>query len=80
VRLDKTRFSRSWWYIVSTICYRGEYMLKHLTRHGNSAALILDKAILELLRIKMDTPLELATDGKNLIVSPIHNAKRQKNF
>ena len=51
-------------------------MVKHLTHHGNSAALIIDKAVLELLHITMKTPLELATDGKNLIVSPVKDAKR----
>ena len=55
-------------------------MVKHLTQHGNSAALIIDKAILEILRITMDTPLELVTDGKNLIVSPVKDAKRERRF
>ncbi|MEW6548583.1 MAG: AbrB/MazE/SpoVT family DNA-binding domain-containing protein [Spirochaetota bacterium] len=45
-------------------------MIKKLIQHGNSAALVIDKPILELLNISMDTPFELATDGKNLILSP----------
>ena len=55
-------------------------MLKRLTQHGNSAALIIDKAVLELLRISMNTPLELVTDGKNLIVSPVRSARRAGRF
>ncbi len=55
-------------------------MIKHLTQHGNSAALIIDKAVLELLHITMDTPLEIATDGRNLIVSPIQTARRSQRF
>ncbi len=55
-------------------------MVKHLTQHGNSAALIIDKALLELLHISMKTPLELATDGKSLIISPIQNNKREARF
>lgn len=55
-------------------------MVKHLTRHGNSAALIIDKAVLELLHITRKTPLELATDGRNLIVSPVRDADREKRF
>ena len=55
-------------------------MVKHLTQHGNSSALVIDKAILELLHITLKTPLELATDGKNLIVSPIGDAKRALRF
>ena len=55
-------------------------MVKHLTQHGNSAALIIDKAVLELLHINLKTPLELATDGRNLVVSPIRNMKREERF
>ena len=55
-------------------------MVKHLTPHGNSAALVIDKPIRELLHITMKTPLELATDGRNLIISPMSDAKRQMRF
>jgi antitoxin component of MazEF toxin-antitoxin module len=44
-------------------------MVKKLIQHGNSAALILDKPILDLLNFELDTPLEITTDGKNLIIS-----------
>ena len=46
-------------------------MIAKLTWHDNSAALILDKAIMEALNIDMDTPLEIVTDGRSLIVSPV---------
>lgn len=55
-------------------------MVKYLTTHGNSAALVLDKPILELLHIDMDTPLEISTDGKSLVISPVRNAAREKKF
>jgi antitoxin MazE len=55
-------------------------MVKKLTAHGNSAALIIDRPIMELLHISMDTPLELRTDGFNLIVSPVRDASREKKF
>jgi antitoxin component of MazEF toxin-antitoxin module len=45
-------------------------MTKRLIQHGNSAALVIDKAILDLLNVKIDTPLEITTDGKNIIISP----------
>ena len=45
-------------------------MTKKLVRHGNSAALILDKPILELLNVTMETPLEITTDGRNIVISP----------
>ena len=55
-------------------------MLKKLISHGNSAALIIDKPILDLLKVDMDTPLEITTDGKNLIISPVADEKREKRF
>jgi len=53
-------------------------MIKKLTHHGNSVALIIDKPIMELLNITVDTPLEITTDGKNLVISPVHNPARGK--
>lgn len=55
-------------------------MVKKLTAHGNSAALVIDKPIMELLHITMDTPLDISTDGKNLIVSPVTDPAREKAF
>lgn len=55
-------------------------MIKRLVSHGNSAALIIDKPILELLKVDIDTPLEIATDGRNLIISPVDSIKREKKF
>jgi len=45
-------------------------MIKTLTKHGNSYALVIDKPILDLLKIRPDTPLTISTDGKSLLVSP----------
>jgi len=55
-------------------------MIKKLVAHGNSAALIIDKPILDLLKVDMDTPLEVSTDGRSLIISPVENDKREKRF
>jgi antitoxin component of MazEF toxin-antitoxin module len=55
-------------------------MIKNLTRHGNSYALVIDKPILELLKIAPDTPLEVSTDGQALIVAPVRDAKRKSAF
>jgi len=55
-------------------------MIKKLVSHGNSAALIIDKPILELLKVDMETPLEITTDGRNLIISPVESVKREKRF
>jgi antitoxin component of MazEF toxin-antitoxin module len=53
-----------------THCVYYLIMIKKLIQHGNSAALVIDKALLDLLNVKIDTPLEITTDGKNIIVSP----------
>ena len=55
-------------------------MVKKLTKHGNSLALVIDKPVLELLRIDVDTPLEISTDGSALVVAPVHDAKRRAKF
>ena len=55
-------------------------MLKTLTKHGNSYALIIDRAILELLKITPETPLEVSTDGKTLTIAPVADPKRRARF
>jgi antitoxin component of MazEF toxin-antitoxin module len=51
-------------------------MIKKLVRHGNSLALVIDKPILELLNMSAETPLELKTDGRSLIIAPAPRAHR----
>lgn len=52
-------------------------MIKSLTRHGNSVALVLDKALLELVKIEPDQPVEISTDnGQRLIISPVRDGGR----
>ena len=46
-------------------------MIKTLTSIGNSLGLIIDKPILELLKIDKDTQLEVVTDGQGLIIRPL---------
>jgi antitoxin component of MazEF toxin-antitoxin module len=55
-------------------------MLKKLTRHGNSMALVIDKGVLELLNIDDKTPLDISTDGKILLISPVRDVKRMRQF
>jgi len=51
-----------------------------MVQHGNSSALIIDKPIMELLKIDNDTPLEISTDGQNIIISPVNDAKKMKKL
>jgi antitoxin MazE len=55
-------------------------MLKKLTRHGNSLALVIDRPILDLLNIDSDTPLDISTDGRRLIVAPAEPSERRRKF
>ncbi|BDA80161.1 AbrB family transcriptional regulator [Leptospira kobayashii] len=49
-------------------------MLKKLVQHGNSSALVIEKPILELLNIDINTTLEVTTDGKSLIIKPANKS------
>ena len=55
-------------------------MVKKLTKHGNSLALVIDRPILDLLKIDPETLLEVSTDGKQLIVTPAKTSARRKKF
>ena len=51
-------------------------MVKNLTKHGNSLALVIEKPVLELLNIDQDTPLNISTDGTSLVISPVKSSDR----
>jgi antitoxin component of MazEF toxin-antitoxin module len=55
-------------------------MIKTLTKHGNSWALVIDKPILEILRISPETPFEVVTDGQCLVLSPVRDKADEKKF
>ena len=55
-------------------------MLKSLTKHGNSLALVIDKPILELLHASADTPFEIITDGRSLVLTPVREEAEEKKF
>lgn len=52
--------------------------MKTLTKHGNSYAFVVDKPIMDLLKIKPDTPLDYTTDGRSLIITPTSQAEERK--
>ena len=53
-------------------------MIKHLTTHGNSLALVIERGVLDLLGINRKTALDISTDGNRLIISPLKDSKREK--
>ena len=55
-------------------------MVKKLTKHGNSFALVIDRPILDLLKIDPETPLEISTDGHKLVIASAQPSARRKKF
>ena len=51
-------------------------MIKNLTRTGNSVALVLDKQLLEAAHLDPEEPVEVSTNGRVIIISPVR-AKRE---
>jgi hypothetical protein len=48
----------------------GVDMIRKLTKHGKSLVFVLDRGVLDLLEIDADSPLNIKTDGRCLIVTP----------
>lgn len=55
-------------------------MVRKLVPYGDGFALVIDKPTLELLHLDAETPLDISTDGKVLIVSPASDEKRRKEL
>ena len=55
-------------------------MIKTLTKHGNSYALVIEKPILELLRASPETSFEILTDGQCLVLTPVRDSEDEKKF
>ena len=55
-------------------------MQKMLIKHGNSLALVIDKPILEMLQITAETPLEISTNGDQLMITPCRTKSQQKKL
>ncbi len=41
---------------------------------------VIEKPILELLRITPDTPFEIMSDGQCLVLTPVRDSKEEKKF
>lgn len=53
-------------------------MTKTLSAIGNSLGIIIDKPILDLLKIERDTPLEITTDGDSLTIRPQRQTREER--
>jgi antitoxin component of MazEF toxin-antitoxin module len=45
-------------------------MIKTLQKHGNSQALVIDKALLDAMGITPETPLQVTVSGGALVITP----------
>ena len=50
-------------------------MSKKLTKHGNSLALVIDKPLLNVLKIDEKTELEICIEDGSLIIRPLNKKK-----
>jgi len=55
-------------------------VIKSLTKHGNSYALVIDKPILELIRATPETPFEIVSDGRCLVLVPQRAPAEERKF
>ena len=55
---------------------KGHAMIKGFVKHGNSWAVVIDRPILDLLKIDPESQIELTTDGRSIQITPIgHDAR-----
>jgi antitoxin component of MazEF toxin-antitoxin module len=55
-------------------------MIKTLSKHGNSHALVIEQSVLELLKADAATPFEITTNGRDLILHPLIAQEERKRF
>jgi antitoxin MazE len=55
-------------------------MIKHLTRTGNSVALVLDKQLLEAADLDPDKPVEVSTNGHVIVIAPARKKRDTEKF
>ncbi|AQT67931.1 hypothetical protein STSP2_01083 [Anaerohalosphaera lusitana] len=55
-------------------------MIKKLTKHGNSYAMVIDKPILDLLQATPETSFEIISDGRSLVLTPVRSPEQEKKF
>ena len=53
-------------------------MIKKLTKHGNSHALIIDKPILKLLHFNFDSELELTIVDDSLVIRKAEKSRQER--
>ena len=65
-------YVRVWCYVRTVI--------KNLTRTGNSVALVLDKQLLEAANLDPDDQVEVSTNGRVIVISPVRSQREVDKF
>lgn len=55
-------------------------MIKNFVKHGNSWALVVDRPILDLLKIDPECPVELTTDGASIRITAVADDSRKEKL
>lgn len=55
-------------------------MITKLDRHGDELALVIDRTLLDQLKIDEHTSLEVSTVGETLVISPVRDEERRQRF
>lgn len=55
-------------------------MAKELTKHGNSVALMIDKPILDMFKMDVNTRVELSVFGGKLLVEVVSKKRRDEKW
>jgi len=55
-------------------------IVKKLTRSGNSAALVIDRSLMQLMDIDSETELKITVEGRKMTVEPLTEAERRARF
>jgi len=50
---------------------KAKNMIKNFVKHGNSWAVVIDRPILDLLKIDPESQIEMTTDGKSIQITPL---------
>jgi len=51
-------------------------LIKRLVKHGNAYALIIDRPVLNLLKIPVDAQLQIETDGQKLVITKVQEGSQ----
>ena len=55
-------------------------MIKNLVKHGNSWALVIDRPILDLLKMDPECAVEMTTDGESIRIAPAAADERKEKL